>query len=87
MNIMNFLFNYIRESVYIMQGYLIWLYDYISGRESQRAKYRYQICCKCEFKKKGICSKCGCVIKAKVRVDYLLDENGISLDGCPEQKW
>jgi len=45
------------------------------------------ICNECEHNKDGICDHCGCILKAKTRVDFDLDENGKSIDGCPEQKW
>lgn len=41
------------------------------------------ICKKCEHYNHGICDKCGCILKAKTRVDFLLDKEGISIDGCP----
>ena len=37
--------------------------------------------------KRGICSECGCIIKAKVRVEYPLDEDGKAMGGCPLEKW
>ena len=46
-----------------------------------------KICTKCEFYKSGICIKCGCILKAKTRVDFILDENGKSIGGCPLKKW
>jgi len=45
------------------------------------------ICNKCEHNKHGICELCGCILKAKTRVDFILDNNGITIDGCPKRKW
>lgn len=42
------------------------------------AKPRREICNKCEFKKWGVCIKCGCPIHAKPRIK---DEE------CPLGKW
>lgn len=42
------------------------------------AKERRKICESCEFKKWGVCTKCGCPIYAKPRIK---DEE------CPEGKW
>ena len=84
---MYLMFQQIKEFLYIIEGYSKWLYDKIFNKESEKAKRRYQICCNCEHKKHGICELCGCVLKAKVRVDFLEDENGITYDGCPEKKW
>lgn len=72
---------------YIIEGYCVWLYDIITRRKSKRTQMRIDTCRKCEHNKSGICELCGCVIKAKVRVDYELDENDKSIDGCPEKRW
>ena len=81
------IFDFVRNAMYILEGYTKWLFDIISGHSSRRAKERHKICSECEFNKNGICFICGCIIKAKVRVDFDLDENGKSIDGCPEKKW
>lgn len=44
----------------------------------QTVNSRASICDKCEFKKFIICSKCGCVISAKIRLQE---------SKCPEGKW
>ncbi len=84
---MNWLVNIIENAVYIIQGYTRWIYDIITGKVKHKAKYRLTICNQCENNKNGICNICGCIIKAKVRVNYMEDENGISIDGCPNKKW
>lgn len=52
---MEHLFYYIRNIFYIIEGYIKWIYDKISGRESERAKKRYSICMNCEHNSHGIC--------------------------------
>lgn len=39
---------------------------------------RERICLTCEFLRMGICKKCGCVIKAKVK---------FANSSCPIKKW
>lgn len=73
--------------IYIIAGYSIWLWNIISGKTSHIAKERLNICNNCKHNNNGICKLCGCILKAKVRVDFPLDDNGKSIDGCPEQKW
>jgi hypothetical protein len=58
-------------------------YFYLFGINFEKSQERLVICNVCEFKeqitkKHSICSKCGCYILAKTRVQ---DEQ------CPEQKW
>lgn len=50
---------------------------------------RMNICEECEniTPKLGRCKLCGCYCRAKVYVEYDLDENGKSIDGCPLKKW
>ena len=72
---------------YIIAGYSVWIWNIISGKTKYQAKERLAICNCCKHNNKGICEICGCVLKAKVRVDFPLDENGKSIDGCPEKKW
>ena len=78
---------YIKHIFYIIAGYSVWIWNIISGKTKQQAKERLAICNQCIHNKDGICEICGCVLKAKVRVDFPLDENGKSIDGCPEKKW
>ncbi len=72
---------------YIFEGYFKLFYDFIFRKSSQKSKMRYSICKQCIHNKNGICQLCGCIIKAKIKVDFIEDENGISIDGCPEKKW
>lgn len=80
-------FYFVRNILYMIEGYLKWSWDFITRNASKRAAYRLNICSKCDFNKNGICSLCGCILKAKVRVDFMEDENGVTIDGCPERKW
>ena len=80
-------FSYIKSGIDIVCGYAIWIFDIISGRKSRRTLMRLEICSECKHNRCGICMKCGCIIKAKVRVDFMLDEDGKSIEGCPERKW
>ena len=82
-----YLFKFIHHSIQILEGYLKWLYDIITGSGSEKSIERLKLCSECEHNSKGICSLCGCIIKAKVRVKYPLDENGKSVDGCPKKRW
>jgi len=68
----------------IIRGYSAWIYDIITGSGSPDSIKRLNICSKCEKNVHGICSECGCILKAKTRVKFPLDENGISIDGCPD---
>ena len=81
------IFKFIKLGAQIIEGYFKWFLDILHITASRKASVRYAICKHCEHNVKGICSQCGCVIKAKVRVDFELDESGISVDGCPERKW
>ena len=79
--------DYIKYIFYIIAGYSVWIWNIISGKTKQQAKERLAICNCCIHNKDGICEICGCVLKAKVRVDFMEDENGITIDGCPQRKW
>lgn len=81
------MFKYLENLIYIIEGYLKWCYDLLLKHISMRSAKRLVICKQCEHYKKGVCDICGCILKAKVRVDFILDEEGISIDGCPERKW
>ena len=82
---------YIYRTVYrvsqVIEGYAKWIYDIITRSGSVYSVERLSVCRECKHNKKGICKLCGCVIKAKVRVKYLLDEEMKSIEGCPERKW
>jgi hypothetical protein len=81
--------NIFQKIQYIIDGYFNWIYDIIINNHemSEKSKTRFEICNKCENNKNGICSLCGCILKAKIRVDFDIDENGKSIDGCPEKRW
>lgn len=72
---------------YIIKGYITWIKNKITGNTKQLYKDRLSICENCEYNIHGICKLCGCVLKAKTRVDFILDNEGKSIDGCPERKW
>ena len=78
---------HLKHFIEIIEGYCIWFYNAITGKTSKIAKSRLDICDKCNFNKKGICKLCGCVLKAKTRVWYPLDDKGLSINGCPLKKW
>lgn len=78
---------FVREIPYIIQGWSLMILDLIVGRSNQTASKRYSICLKCKYMKWHICTICNCVVEAKVRPDYYLDEDGISIGGCPKRKW
>lgn len=84
---MQILLELLSNGILIIEGYCRWLYDIITGRTKALSKERLDICNQCEYNKNGICDICGCILKAKVRVKFDLDENGKSIDGCPEKKW
>ncbi|WQJ53314.1 MAG: hypothetical protein [Wendovervirus sonii] len=77
----------LQNILYIIEGYSIWCFNIITGKTREIAKYRISICNECKYNKKGICELCGCIIKAKARVDFDIDEDGKSIDGCPDKKW
>lgn len=82
------IFKIIHHIVQIFEGWTKLIIDKIRKTETYRTHQRLTICNSCQFKtSKGLCHKCGCLILAKVRVDYLLDNNGKSIDGCPLKKW
>lgn len=70
-----------------MQGWFVLITNILFNKTSYKSKRRLVLCRNCQYNSNGICSLCGCVIKAKVRVDYIEDEDGISIDGCPKRKW
>ena len=79
--------NTFKHIVYIIEGYSVWIWNIITFKTHQKAKKRLSICNSCSHNKNGICELCGCVLKAKVRVDFPEDVNGKSIDGCSEKKW
>lgn len=77
----------LKNGIDIITGYLKWFYDKISGKTNKMSNERMAICRECPFYNNGICDLCGCVLEAKTRVHFELDEDGYSIDGCPERKW
>jgi hypothetical protein len=77
----------IEHVVQIAEGYMKWLYDVVTGNGSADSVRRLKICRECPHNRHGICNICGCILKVKVRVDYPLDDEGKSVDGCPGRRW
>lgn len=77
----------------IIIGYLSWIkYKFNkSYREKIKieAQRRIQICENCEFfwKPARNCMLCGCFMDIKTKMEFKLDENGLSIEGCPDKKW
>ena len=78
---------FFRKIGYIFQGWFYWGKDTITCKFNPVAQERLSICKKCIHNFGGICTLCGCIIKPKVCVDYMLDEEGKSIGGCPKRKW
>ena len=77
----------IKNIKYIIQGYIRYIKDIITHTSTYKSRKRLNICKQCEFNNHGICNKCGCIIKVKVKVDFFEDENGITIDGCNKKNW
>ena len=82
-----FIIDIIKNGIDIIVGYSIWFFDKITRHTNKMASARMKICHECKYNKHGVCELCGCVLEAKTRVDFELDKDGISIDGCPERKW
>lgn len=78
---------FFKNIIYIIEGYSIWVWNIVTFKTHKKAINRLKICKNCEHNNNGICDLCGCIIKAKIRVNFPEDENNISIDGCPEKKW
>ncbi len=50
-------------------------------------KNRLDICLTCLYLDKNQCDICGCFVHAKTKVNYSIDSNGKSIDGCPKKYW
>lgn len=77
----------------IIKSYAQWLYyklnkPYRDKRKALATK-RLIICENCPYfyKHTRNCSICGCFCDIKTKADYDIDENEISIDGCPEKMW
>lgn len=73
--------------IQIIEGYCIWFFNLITGKTHRIAKQRMEICSKCSHNKSGTCKLCGCILNAKTRVWYPLDQDGKSIGGCPLKRW
>jgi len=79
-----------KTCIKIIKGYfnlLISLIGFISKSKKQLYKKRYEICKNCKYQDFNFCLICGCYIKAKTKVNFKLDENLKSIDGCPKKYW
>lgn len=79
---------------FILQGFLNLLLIKIGAKidDTEYIKmviHRQRICKSCSHHKSniGICNICGCYCRAKASVEYDLDKDGKSIDGCPLKKW
>lgn len=63
------------------------LFGILSKEEKILFDKRLDICLKCKFMKDNRCSICGCFIKAKTKVNYVLDDEQKSIEGCPKRFW
>lgn len=61
----------------------------VSREKKELHKNRLEVCMHCVFLNKtlNVCERCGCFVKAKTKADFDLDDNGKSIDGCPEKYW
>lgn len=63
---------------YLIQGYFNWIMSIFKELRNQKLySTRYNICKECKYNKNGICTICGCVIKAKTK----------SNSRCPKKFW
>lgn len=63
---------------YIIQGYFNWFISKFKEiKNHQLYMARYDICRECNYNDGGICSICGCIIKAKTKSD----------SKCPKKYW
>jgi hypothetical protein len=74
----------------IFNGFLnLFLSLFIKLKNRKIYETRLNICYSCSYitENKLQCSICGCILKAKTKVNYELDENKKSIDGCPKKYW
>ena len=77
----------------LIKGYYLWAKYHLnkSYRDTRKLESdsRLLICenCKYFWKFGRNCMICGCFIDVKCRSEFDLDENGKSVDGCPEKYW
>jgi len=84
--------NFLKQLNYIFEGYYCLILRKLRRLNKQNAllyDFRYMTCQKCEKRNKLLdtCSICGCWLPAKTSVNYELDENRKSINGCPEKRW
>ena len=60
-----------KQLKYILLAYLELVLDLVFRKDDELAKDRLKICAECKHRKEvlfvGVCSLCGCVLKAKVK--------------------
>lgn len=66
--------------------------EWLSLLDPQKRKIfnkRLKICKECSYQNKKLktCSICNCPIVPKTRGDYDIDENGLTIYGCPKKYW
>ena len=77
----------------IIKGYWQWLKFNFNKEYREKiedvAKKRIKICEECQYfwKPGRNCMLCGCFMDIKTKMDFEVDENGISQNGCYEKKW
>lgn len=55
---------------YIIQGWIYYIFSlFIKLKNYSLYKERMEICMQCDYNKKGICTLCGCFVKAKTHSD------------------
>jgi len=75
---------------FILNGFwhlFIKKFGWISKEKQKLYQERYDICKKCIYREDKFCGLCGCFIKAKTKVDFELDKDNKSIDGCPKRYW
>lgn len=77
----------------IIKGYIMWVWYYLykpyRKQRKEIAEKRIKICEECEFfyNPTRNCKICGCFMDVKTKMQFDLDEEGISIDGCIKRKW
>ena len=79
--------------ILILKAYLNVIKGWLGVIDLEKRKVfekRVDICNDCQHKKRKVffstCSVCGCLIRAKTRADYDMDENGTSIDDIYNKK-
>jgi len=77
----------------VFKGYVLWVWYYLyypyRKKRKAKAKKRIEICESCKYFHKYLrnCSICGCLMDVKTKMDFSLDKNGKSIDGCFQKYW